>query len=162
MFTVRSDYSETFEINANLAEVREFFADIKNFIDLMPSIESIATDNKDVMHWKIRADVPLIGSFVEKFAVCERENTDERVEWSTIKGEKHNLMRYAADFLPKSDELTVIQFSQNIELRRNSASDLHFLAGVAGESIISQEMSRQIGKMLKVFIQKAQESLERE
>ncbi len=160
MFTVRSDYSETFELMADLESVREFFADIKNFIELMPGIESIQTDNKDIMHWKIRADVPFIGSFIEKFAVQERENTDERVEWASVDGEKFNLMRYVADFMPKGENKTLVQFAQNIELRRNSAMDLHLLAGFAGEKLISQEMSKQIGEMLKSFIQKSRERLE--
>ncbi len=160
MFTVRSDYSETFEVIADLEKVRDFFGDIKNFIELMPSIESIQTDNKDVVHWKIRADVPFIGSFIEKFAVRERENSDDRVEWSSIDGEKYNLMRYTADFMPQGDIKTLVKFSQNIELRRKSATELHLLAGLAGENLISQEMSRQIGQMLKTFIEKAKNRLE--
>ncbi len=160
MFTVRADYNDTFEVNADLEKVRVFFADIRNFIELMPGIESIQTDNNNAAHLKIRADVPLVGSFIEKFSVTERENTDERVEWSSVDGEKYNLMRYAADFMPRGEDKTLIRFSQNIQLRRNSARDLHLLAGLAGENLISREMSRQIGEMLKTFVQKARQRLE--
>jgi carbon monoxide dehydrogenase subunit G len=160
MFIVRADYSKQFEVNANVDKVQEFFADIKNFIELMPSIESIQTDNRDITHWRIRADVPFIGSFVEKFAVHEKENNGERIEWASIEGERFNLMKYAADFFPREEELTLVQFAQIIELRRKSATDLHLLAGFAGESLISNEMSRQIGEMLKTFIEKACQRLE--
>lgn len=160
MFTVRADFSESFEVKANLDKVREFFADIKNFIELMPSIESIHTDANGIIHWKIIADVPFVGSFTEKFAVTESENSDERVEWSPIEKEKYNLMRCAAEFLPKGKDKTMVQYSQILELRRNSATDLHLLAGFAGESLISSEMSRRVAEMLNVFLSKARERLE--
>ena len=160
MFKIRADYNETFEVKASLEKVRDFFTDIKNFIELMPGIESIHTDAKGVVHWKIVADIPFVGSFTEKFKMTESENSDERIEWSPTEHEKHNLMRYAAEFLPKGGDKTVVQLSQNIELRRNSSRELHFMAGFAGESIISSEMSKRITEILRGFIGKAREKLE--
>ncbi len=160
MFTIRANHSETTEFEASLERVLEFFTDIKNFIELMPSIESIHYDNNGIGHWKIRADVPLVGSFVEKFAVRETEHSEERIEWSPAEGERFNLMRFVAEFLPKSENKTLVQFSQNIELRRNSATEFHFLAGFAGETLISNEMTRRVGEMVKTFLQKAREKLE--
>ena len=160
MFTIRANYSDTIEVRTNLEAAREFFSDIRNFVELMPGIESIHTDAKGVTHWKIRADVPLVGSFKEKFAVELTENEEDRIEWSPVAGETKNLLRYAADFLEKGRDLTLVQFSQIIELRRNSAKELHLLAGVAGASIISREMTRQVGEMIKIFVRKAKERLE--
>jgi carbon monoxide dehydrogenase subunit G len=160
MFTIRANYSDTVEIRSELEAVRAFFTDIKNFVELMPGIESIHTDAKGITHWRIRADVPLIGSFKEKFAVELTENEEDRIEWSPAAGETKNLLRYAADFLEKGKDLTLVSFSQIIELRRNSARELHLLAGVAGESIINREMSLQVGEMIKIFVRKAKEKLE--
>ncbi len=160
MFTIRANYSDTVELRTSLEVAREFFCDIRNFVELMPGIESIHTDAKGITHWKIRADVPLVGSFKEKFAVELTENEEDRIEWSPVAGETQNLLRYAADFFEKGRDLTLVQFSQIIELRRNSAKELHLLAGVAGASIISREMTRQVGEMIKIFIRKAKERLE--
>lgn len=160
MFTIRANYSDTIEVRTSLEAAREFFSDIRNFVELMPGIESIHTDAKGVTHWKIRADVPLVGSFKEKFAVELTENEEDRIEWSPVAGETKNLLRYAADFLEKGRNLTLVQFSQIIELRRNSAKELHLLAGVAGASVISREMTRQVGEMIKIFVRKAKERLE--
>ena len=161
MFTIRANYSDTIEVRTSLEAAREFFSDIRNFVELMPGIESIHTDAKGVTHWKIRADVPLVGSFKEKFAVELTENEEDRIEWSPVAGETKNFLRYAADFLEKGRDLTLVQFSQIIELRRNSAKELHLLAGVAGASIISREMTRQVGEMIKIFVRKAKERLEK-
>lgn len=161
MFKVRADFSEPFEVKANLKKVRAFFTDIKNLIDLMPSIESIHVDSKGIIHWKIRVVVPFVGSFTEKFSVFEVENSDERVEWSPAEDERFNLLRYSAEYLPKGKNKTLVQFSQNIELRRDSSADLHLLAGLAGENIISSEMTKGITEMMHVFLDKAAKRLER-
>jgi len=160
MFKIRANHSETFEVRAGLDAVKDFFTDIENFIDLMPSLESIRIDAKGIMYWTISTDIPFVGAFTEKFPLEESENSDERIEWIPEEKEKHNLMRYAAEFLPKGNK-TLVQFSQFIELRRKSASDLHLLAGFAGESVISSELTKGVAKMLKIFVRSARERLER-
>jgi hypothetical protein len=57
--------------------------------------------------------------------------------------------------------VTVIQFSQMVELRRKSARELHLLAGLAGESLISSELSKKVQEMISIFIQRAKERLEK-
>lgn len=160
MFTIRAAYSNKVEIKTSLERVGEFFADIKNFVELMPGIESIRTDASGITHWKIRADIPIIGEMKQSFAVKLSEKNEERIEWSPATGEKQNLLRYAADFIEKGANTTLVQFSQTVEMRRNSARDLHLLAGLAGESIISSEMSKRVAEMIKTFVRKARERLE--
>ena len=160
MFTIRANYSHKIEVKTSLEKVREFFADIKNFVELMPSVESIHTDAKGISHWTIRAEIPFVGSMIQKFVVEQAENSTERIEWMPVAGERKNLLRYAAEFIEKGKDLTLVQFSQAVELRRNSARELHLLAGLAGESIISSEMTKKIAEMLTLFIKRARERLE--
>jgi carbon monoxide dehydrogenase subunit G len=160
MFTIRAGFTDKVEIKTNVDKVREFFLDIKNFADLMPGIASIHTDAKGVAHWKIHADIPLVGPMTQRFEVILAENSDERVEWFPLKEESQNFLRYSADFLSKARDVTVIQFSQMVELRRKSARELHMLAGLAGESLISSELSKKVQEMIRVFIQRAKERLE--
>lgn len=160
MFTIRAAYTGKIEVISNLEKVREFFSDIKNFIDLMPNIENIHQDRKGILHWKIRAEIPLFGSFSEKFAVNISEDSEERTEWLPISGETKNFLRYAVDYFEMSANKTLIQFSQAVELRRNSAMELHLLAPLAGESLISNEMTKRVTEMIKLFIQRARVKLE--
>jgi carbon monoxide dehydrogenase subunit G len=161
MFTVKAGYSDNVELRSNVDRVREFFADIRNFVDLMPGIASIHTDAKGIAHWKIEAEIPLIGPMMQKFAVELAENTEERIEWFPAGAETQNFLRFSADFLQKAKDVTLVHFSQMVELRRKSARDLHMLAGLAGESIISNEMTKKVTEMIKVFIQRSKEKLER-
>ena len=161
MFTVKAIYSDKIEVRTSLERVREFFLDIHNFADLMPGIASIHTDAKGVAHWKIQAEIPLVGQMMQKFAVQLTENSEERVEWFPLREETQNFLRYSADFLSKARDVTVIQFSQMVELRRKSARELHMLAGLAGESLISSELSKKVQEMISIFIQRAKERLEK-
>lgn len=160
MFTVKAGFSDNIELKSNVEKVREFFADLGNFTELMPGIASIHTDAKGIAHWKIEAEIPIVGSMMQKFAVELAEATDERIEWFPIRAETQNFLRFSADFIEKAKNVTLVHFSQMVELRRKSARDLHFLAGLAGETLISNEMSKKITEMIKVFIQRAKEKLE--
>ncbi|HMJ07663.1 MAG TPA: hypothetical protein VK468_01580 [Pyrinomonadaceae bacterium] len=161
MFTVKAGYSDDIELKTNIDRAREFFADIRNFADLMPGIASIHTDAKGVAHWKIEADIPVVGPMIQKFAVELAEDSEDRIEWFPVPVETQNFLRYSADFLQKAKDVTLVHFSQMVELRRKSARDLHMLAGLAGESVISSEMSKKITEMIRVFIQRAKERLEK-
>jgi len=161
MFTVRACYADDIEVRSSIDQVREFFADITNFAELMPGISQIHTDAKGVAHWRIQAEIPYVGQMLQKFAVELAESTAQRIEWSPIRTEARNFLRYSVDFLEKAKGGTLVHFSQVVELRRRSGRELHYLAGLAGESIISHEMTKRIHEMIKVFINRAKEQLEK-
>ena len=161
MFIIRANFSDEFEVNAPVEKVREFFADIRNFIELMPNVESIHANADDSARWSIRAEIPLIGAMRQSFNVELAEKTDERIEWIPKAGEKQNLLRYSADFVEKSASSTLVRFSQNVELRRNKAREFHLLAALAGEAPVSQGMQWEVAGMIKKFVQKAKDKLEK-
>ena len=161
MFTIKAAYKDQFEVNAPVEKVRDFFTDVRNFVELMPNVESIHADAGGTARWTIRAEIPLIGSMTQSFNVETSENSDARVEWIPKNGETENLLRYAAEFAEKSTNKTLVQFSQAVELRRNKARDFHFLAGLAGETAVSHGMQLEVAGMLKKFVAKTKEKLER-
>lgn len=160
MFTVKAGYSSDIEVVSGIAKVREFFGDIKSFAELMPGVIQAHTDANGIAHLKIQADIPLIGKMQQTFAVELTEDTEDRIEWSPIRIEAENFLRYSADFLEKAKGVTLIRFSQAVELRRKSARNLHYLAGLAGESLISHEMTKRFTELVQVFIDKAKKRLE--
>ncbi|MBK8466888.1 MAG: SRPBCC family protein [Chloracidobacterium sp.] len=160
MFTVKASYTNEIEFNANIDKVREFFSNLTNFSELMPGIMQIHTDANGIAHWNIQAEIPFVGQMLQKFAVEPTENTAERIEWSPIPNEAENFLRYSADFLEKAKDVTLVHFSQAVELRRKKAGELHSLAWLAGESLISSEMTKSITEMIKVFVGRAKEKLE--
>lgn len=159
MFIIKAGVSDKFEVNAGIEKVRDFFGENRNIVEMMDGVESIHTDNKGITHWKIFAEVPLIFSLKVSFPVELAEKTDERIEWIPARGETQNFLKYSAELFEMDDDLTIVQLLQSVELRRKSARELHPLAGLAGENIISAEMKRRITEMVGKFIRKAQEKL---
>lgn len=160
MFRISAIHSETASFGAGILELREFFVDVSNYVNFMPNIDSIRTDNQGITHWQVSTHIPLVGKFREKFPIMKSEDSDERVEWSPFESEESNLMRFAADFLPETTSMTLVRITHNIELRRRSAGELHFLAGFAGESLISTEMTKSVAEMMKTFLARAKNRLE--
>ena len=161
MFTVRAGYSDNIELRTSIEKAREFFADVTNFAELMPGVQQIHTDAKGIAHWKVQAEIPFVGQMLQKFSLELAENSEDRIEWSPIRTEAENFLRYSAEFFGKAKNLTIVHFSQVVELRRKSARDLHSLAWLAGESLISNEMTKRITEMIKVFVERAKERLEK-
>ncbi len=160
MFTIRTSFNDQFEVRASLKKVHEFFSDIRNFIELMPNVESINASGDGTAYWRIRAEIPFIGAMRQAFAVELEENSETRIGWIPKTGEKQNFLRYAADFIEKSSETTIVRFSQDVELRRNSARELHLLAGLAGESRVSKGMQAEVAGMIRNFVSRAKQRLE--
>jgi len=161
MFTVKAGYSDNIEVRSSAERVREFFVDLRNFADLMPGILSIHTDSKGVAHWKVEAEIPYVGPMLTKFSTELSENSPDRVEWFPVAVETQNFLRFSAEFFEKAKDVTLVHFSQMVELRRRSGRELHYLAGLAGETLISNEMAKRIHEMIKVFIDRAKERLEK-
>ncbi len=159
MFTVKASIQDHFEFAAPLEAVRDFFADIANFAELMPGVKQAHTDAKGVARLTIEADIPVVGTMTQTFAVELTDDSEDHIEWTPARGETQNFLRYTADFLEKPDGSTQVQFSQTAELRREKARDFHFLAGMAGESLISTEMTKRFAERVKVFIERAKDRL---
>lgn len=160
MFRIKAEFNEQFELEANLENVREFFRELKNFVELMPGIESIKRDADGIFRWVVRADIPRVGALREGFHVEMTEDSMERIEWSPASIEQKNYLRYAASFIEKSATSTLVKISQHIELRRPNGKDLHILASVIGESRISAEMQKRVHEMIKTFLKRARTKIE--
>lgn len=161
MFTIKSSYDKKISIKNTLENVRRFFSDSKGFVELMIGVESIKALSDTSNRWTIRVDFPIIGAIKQEFLVEKTEDSTEILEWSPAPGETQNMLRFSADFQPTGENETLVRLLQMIELRREKASQLHFLAGLAGETAISKEMSSHIGKMLDNFLQTAKTKLEK-
>lgn len=161
MFTVRAGYSSDIEIRSSVDQVREFFLNITNFADLMPGVEQVYIDAGGIAHWRVQTEVPVVGHILQKFALELADESEDRIEWIPLRTEAENFLRYSADFLEKAKDVTLVHFSQAVELRRKKAGDLHAMAWLAGESLISSEMTKSITKMIKTFIDRAKDKLEK-
>lgn len=159
MFQIRAAFTEQMDWRTSVERARAFFSDVRNFAELMPNVERITTEAGGVVRWLIRAEVPVIGSLRQAFAVARAVDTPQRIEWTPITDEKKNLLRYRASFEPLGD-LTRIRVEQRVEMRRGSARELHLLAGLVGEGRLSVELQKGVTEMMRTFLGRARAQLE--
>lgn len=159
MFRIQAEYDDQIEVGASVERVREFLNDTRNFVELMPGVESITAGTGNTRRWVIRADVPVLGAMRAMFNVQQTEDSPERIEWSPVAEERKNLLRYTATFEPHTSGRTLVRITQRVEMRREKASELHMLAGWVGEKRISAEMQRGISDMMRAFLEQARVKL---
>ncbi|MDT7687340.1 MAG: hypothetical protein QOJ70_3262 [Acidobacteriota bacterium] len=160
MFQLRAAFSEQVEWRTSVEAAHAFFNDLRNFVELMPGVERITADAEGIARWLIRAEVPVVGAIRQAFAVSQSVDEPSRIEWSPVVGERKNFLRYTASFETRG-ETTRIRIEQRVELRRNSARELHTLAGLAGEGRLSAALQKGVTEMLQSFLKRARAKLEK-
>ncbi|HYY95435.1 MAG TPA: SRPBCC family protein [Pyrinomonadaceae bacterium] len=160
MFAIRAAFDEQVEWRTSAERAREFFNDLRNYAELMPGVERITADALGVARWLIRAEVPLVGSIRQAFSVRQSVDEPSRIEWSPAAGESKNFLRYSATFEERG-QTTLIRVAQRVELRRQSARELHALAPLAGEGRLSAALQKGVAEMLQAFLKRARARLEK-
>src|SRR5437764_2380480 len=123
MFRIKSSFKDKIEIKAPLPVVRSFFSKLTNFTDMLPGVESIRRETAGAMRWTIATDTP-VGNVRFSFPVRETSPHANMIEWSPALKESENLLRYSLKF-EEHNGATSIDVSQQVELRRKRAWDLH-------------------------------------
>ena len=158
MFRVKASYKAELEIKAPTALVRKFFCDLTNFTELLPGIEKIHREPGGVARWTIGADTP-VGRVRFSFPVQQTANRIDSIEWSPAANETENLLRYSVE-LDTRDGRTMLHISQQIELRRKRARELHPALGLIGEGPVNAGTQRRINEAIDTFLARAREKLE--
>src|SRR3989454_1719782 len=158
MFRVKSSFKTQFEIQAPVNKVREFFRNLGNFPDLLSGVDSIRREAGGVARWTIATDTP-VGRVRLSLPVRETSPHADTIEWSPALNEAENLLRYSLKF-EEHKKATQIHISQQVELRRKHAWDLHPGVGLMSEARISSALQRRINEAIEDFLLRVKEKLE--
>jgi carbon monoxide dehydrogenase subunit G len=155
MFRVRAEFRDELEIAAACERVREFFSDLRNFSRLVPGIEGITEESNSVMCLRVSVEVALIGMMQGDFRLIQVDSSSGRIEWGPAPTESQNLLRYAVSFEATDASTTKVRVAQRVELRRNSSTELHLMAGLLGEKRIGSAVEYRLGVMMRTFLERA-------
>src|SRR5215831_13294902 len=158
MFRVKSSFKTKLEIRTSLSKARQFFANLKNFTELLGGVESIRREPGGIMRWTIATETP-VGHVRFSFPIRETSPHADTIEWSPAPNEAQNLLRYSLKF-EENDGLTSIDVSQQVELRRKRAWDLHPGVGLMGEVRLSNALQRRINEAIENFLLVVKDKLE--
>ena len=158
MFRIKSSFKDKIEIKAPLPVVRNFFSKLTNFTDMLPGVESIRRETAGVMRWTITTDTP-VGNVRFSFPVRETSPNPHTIEWSPALNEDQNLLRYSLR-LEEQNGGTVVDVSQQVELRRKRAWELHPGVALMGETRLNNALSKRINTAIEDFLVRVKEKLE--
>ena len=158
MFRVKSSFKTELEIKAPSAKIKDFFSDLTNFTALLAGVESIRREPGGIVRWTIATDTP-VGRVRLSLPVRETSPHADTIEWSPALNEAENLLRYSLKF-EEHPKATQIHISQQVELRRNRAWDLHPGVGLMSETRISSALQRRINEAIEDFLVRVKEKLE--
>ena len=158
MFRVKSSFKTEFEIKAPLSRVRAFFADLTNFSEMLGGIENIRREAAGVTRWTISTDTP-VGRVRMSLPVRDTSPHPNTIEWSPAINETQNLLRYSLKF-ENSEDTTRVEISQQVELRRKRAWELHPGVAFMSEARLNSALQRRINAAVEDFLARVKEKLE--
>ncbi len=158
MFRVRSSFKGKIKVKAPLQKVRNFFANLTNFTEMLGGVENIRHETGGIARWTIATETP-VGHVRFTFPVRETSPHSDMIEWSPAPNEHENLLRYSLKF-EEQNRTTVVDVSHHVELRRKRAWDLHPGVGLMGEARLSNALQRRINEAIENFLDRVKEKLE--
>ena len=159
MFRVRSSFKGKLKVDAPLQAVKNFFSNLTHFTEMLGGVEAIRREPGGIARWTIATETP-VGHVRFSFPVHETSPQADTIEWSPAPNEAQNLLRYSLKFEEKNGS-TFVNISQQVELRRKRAWDLHPGVGLMGETRLSNALQRRINEAIENFLERVKEKLER-
>lgn len=157
MFRIKSSFKRELEINASLEKVRNFFSDLNNLAEMLWGIEGIHRE-PGLARWTIATDTP-VGRIRFSFPVRDTSPDADTIEWSPALNESQNLLRYSLKFA-NSKGTTSVEISQQVELRRKRAWDLHPGVALMSEARLNSALQRRINAAIEDFLVRVKQKLE--
>ena len=157
MFRVKSSFKKEFEVAAPLQRVHDFFADLKNLSEMLWGIEGIHRE-PGLARWTIATDTP-VGRIRFSFPVRDTSPNPNTIEWVPALNETKNLLRYSLKF-SNDNGLTRVDISQQVELRRKRAWELHPGGALMSEARLNSALQRRINAAIEDFLERVKEKLE--
>jgi carbon monoxide dehydrogenase subunit G len=158
MFRIKSSFKTQLKIKAPLGTVEAFFSDLTNLSEMLWGVEQIHRE-PGLARWTIATDTP-VGRVRFSFPVRETSPRANIIEWSPALDETQNLLRYSLKF-EEQGGVTRVNISQQVELRRKRAWELHPGVALMSEARLSSALQRRINAAIDDFLVRVKEKLEK-
>jgi uncharacterized membrane protein len=154
IFTVSAEVEKSSVVNLPKEKVKEFISDLSIYPKYFPDIVSVKHLNDSESEWTYMVDAPLASPFYLTFILVEK-NTSPDTMILVSKDSIPDFLLCKTNFVSTGDNRTSVKIDFRITMTREKASDIHFLAGILGESFISDRMHDKLEDDLEIFIEKA-------
>src|SRR5438105_7278571 len=97
MFRVRSSFKGKLKVDAPLQAVKNFFANLSHFTEMLGGVEAIRREPGGIARWTIATDTP-VGNVRFSFPVRESSPRADILQRSPAANERQNLLLYSLNF----------------------------------------------------------------
>ena len=157
-FKVSASVKKSITFSSNIDRVSAYMKNLDVYKKNFPGIVNVKKLEDRQSEWTYEIDAPLSSPMQMSFVLVEKSFSDYFIIYES-KNSATDYFRCAAVLEPASENSTVITISISIRMKRESGSDVHFLAPVLGEKFISKEMRKQIEKNLTSFLDNCRREL---
>jgi uncharacterized membrane protein len=149
-FTISAEVENKTTINLSQKIVHDYFEDLTIYPKFFPDMVSVTDKGNNQSEWTYRVDYPLAEAWNAVFEQFKK-GTSENLLFESNSTDQ-NYLKCNASFTSVSSNRTLVDIYIKVVLTREKASDIHFLAGVLGEKLISEKMKSKLDDDLQTFI----------
>lgn len=157
-FKVSASVRKSITFSTNIDRVSTYMKNLDVYKKNFPGIVNVKKLGEKQSEWTYEIDAPLSSPMQMSFILVEKSFSDYFIIYES-KNSATDYFRCAAVLEQASESSTVMTISITIRMKRESGSDVHFLAPVLGEKFISKEMRKQIEKNLSAFLNNCKKEL---
>ncbi len=159
LFTVDASASVTYEVAIPRQELGTYLDDIGLFARNMPGVVAVEPIGTQRYLYRTERSIPLSTPMRTDFEVCRATEGDSLTIYRSTNDQSSNYMECRVLIRPEGASQTSIGIHLRVRLIREHASDIHWLAPLLGETLISRQMSLDLEDMLHEFVNRSTQEL---
>lgn len=158
-FVAEAAAEASYNVEVNREALRGYVDDIGLFARNMPGVIEARPLGDDTYLYRTERDIPLSGTMQTDFVIRKRTEADSVTTYESVNLNDENYMLCRVVIRPVSATSTTIRIQLRLQLTRERASEVHWLAPVFGADFISEQMRKDLVSMLDTFIERSNQEL---
>ena len=159
MFVAEAAAEASYNVEVNREALRGYVDDIGLFARNMPGVIEVRSLGDSTYLYRTERDIPLSGAMQTDFVIRKRMEADSVTTYESVDRDDPNYMLCRVVIRPMTETSTTIRIQLRLQLSRERASEVHWLAPVFGSEFISEQMRKDLVDMLDEFIERSNREL---
>jgi uncharacterized membrane protein len=150
-FSISADVEKSATMNLPKDIVVDFIKNLDIYPKYFPDIVSVTKINDKDSEWLYRIKAPLASPYNLTFILTDRSPSKDTVIMES-KDSTRDYLNCRAIFKSVDENHTQVTMRFHIIMTREKASEVHFMAGILGESFLSARMKEKLDADMDTFI----------
>ena len=159
LFVVDASSEASYAVEVSHGILRKYVDDVGLLSRNMPGVVSIQELDNGTYLYQTEKAIPLSKPLRTTFTIRKTLVGDSLTIYRSADIQDDNFMSCKVRLLAEGESRTLITISLRVRLSRRTPSDVHWLAPVLGEDFISGKMRDDLDEMLREFVERSRDEL---